>query len=567
MFLPSLTTTPWPWCKSSSEKPPSPRKKIIRQSSLKETLLTDRSPNSGSAMSLTPWDCSIPPVKRITTACARSLTHRLTCSWSASPSPHLPHSRTSAKSGSPKSTTTAPVFPAWSSVPRPICATMPESGISSPVRRCPPSARKTVTGWLRNSALLNTLSVLHWHSISSRMSLMRYTESFSFFFFLPDISTPLLTRYSFYFLGYCRGTRTRAQEEVKGLPLAVNLSFTDLSQQVGPSANVALGLMPSWRAPRSYDGMNLFISLFSTLSRSIGRQIFLTGLCFLGYLNSVTKKRGECGLVLWLAMLSEAFHIYVFQLKMASVLFLDPLFLLFCFCSHIPVRTLASLICRVPFFLVLLLFFLLRLAASICRLQRPGPELLLVLVSFSPFNFPDPPPSFLSFTNYSDSNFDLLLPFLSRRLHSPHPTYYLLRTRLFHLFDRLSRRWTSGRRVLAFGWWTVSVTVTTPPISPMPCLFFLSRAIYVPPALRTTRTMILSLLYPSLADPASLRFFPTPSLCDFACSNLIHYRHYSLCARSWYKHLRSCPFCDLLQSFKLCLTEEQRYFWVLESRR
>ena len=38
------------------------------------------------------------------------------------------------------------------------------------------------------------------------------------------------------------------------------------------------------------------------------------------------KKGGECGLVLWLAMLSEAFHIYVFQLKMASLLFLDPLF-------------------------------------------------------------------------------------------------------------------------------------------------------------------------------------------------------------------------------------------------
>lgn len=33
---------------------------------------------------------------------------------------------------------------------------------------------------------------------------------FHFFFLLPDISTPLLTRYSFYFLGYCRGTRTRA---------------------------------------------------------------------------------------------------------------------------------------------------------------------------------------------------------------------------------------------------------------------------------------------------------------------------------------------------------------------
>ncbi|KAJ9487162.1 hypothetical protein VN97_g6141, partial [Penicillium thymicola] len=70
----------------------------------------------------------------------------------------------------------------------------------------------------------------------------RYTESSTFFFLLPDISTPLLTRYSFYFLGYCCGTRTCAQEEVKRLPLAVNLSFTDLSQQVGPSATDMLHL-------------------------------------------------------------------------------------------------------------------------------------------------------------------------------------------------------------------------------------------------------------------------------------------------------------------------------------
>lgn len=99
-----------------SHHPPSPpprEKKNHYTSNLKRiTLLTDRSPNSGSAMSLTLLDCSIPPVKRITTACARSLTRRLTCSWSASPSPHLLHSRTSAKSGSRKSTTTAPVFPA-----------------------------------------------------------------------------------------------------------------------------------------------------------------------------------------------------------------------------------------------------------------------------------------------------------------------------------------------------------------------------------------------------------------------------------------------------------------------
>lgn len=175
--------------------------------------------------------------------------------------------------------------------------------------------------------------------------------------------------------------------------------------------------------------MNLFISFSPTLSRSIGRQIFLAGLCFLGYPNSATKKKGECGLVLWLAMLSEAFHIYVFQLKMASVLFLDPLLLfLSLFAYPGSSSSLSNLLC--PFlFGSASPFLLLRLAASICRLQRPGLELLLVLVSFSPFNFPDPPPSFFSFTNYSDSNFDLLLPFFvasttlpaSYLLPSPHP--------------------------------------------------------------------------------------------------------------------------------------------------
>jgi hypothetical protein len=65
---------------------------------------------------------------------------------------------------------------------------------------------------------------------------------FCFFFFflwllwLPIISTPPLTRFLSTFLGYCCGARARAQEEVKGLPLAVNLPLTDISQQVGPSA-------------------------------------------------------------------------------------------------------------------------------------------------------------------------------------------------------------------------------------------------------------------------------------------------------------------------------------------
>ena len=82
--------------------------------------------------------------------------------------------------------------------------------------------------------------------------------------------------------------------------------------------------------------MNLFISLFLTLSTFYWAANISGWTGFLGYPNSATKKKGgRSGLVLWLAMLSEAFHIYVFQLKMASVLFLDPLFSYFFVSVHI----------------------------------------------------------------------------------------------------------------------------------------------------------------------------------------------------------------------------------------
>lgn len=71
--------------------------------------------------------------------------------------------------------------------------------------------------------------------------------------------------------------------------------------------------------------MNLFISLFLLFHVLLGGKYFWLELVFWDIKFS-DKKKGECGLVLWLAMLSEAFHIYVFQLKMASVLFLHPLF-------------------------------------------------------------------------------------------------------------------------------------------------------------------------------------------------------------------------------------------------
>lgn len=66
----------------------------------------------GSATNPTPSACSIPPDKKTTTACAPSHTLKPTSSSSASPSPPLPPSKTSEKSGSLKCTTTAPACPA-----------------------------------------------------------------------------------------------------------------------------------------------------------------------------------------------------------------------------------------------------------------------------------------------------------------------------------------------------------------------------------------------------------------------------------------------------------------------
>ncbi|KAG5654995.1 hypothetical protein KAF25_002898 [Fusarium avenaceum] len=66
----------------------------------------------GSVTSHTLLDCSIPPVKRITTDCDLFHIPRLMSSSSAFPSPRLLHSKTCARSGSPRSATTAPAFPA-----------------------------------------------------------------------------------------------------------------------------------------------------------------------------------------------------------------------------------------------------------------------------------------------------------------------------------------------------------------------------------------------------------------------------------------------------------------------
>lgn len=66
----------------------------------------------GSVTSHTLLDCSIPPVKRITTDCDLFHIPRLMSSSFAFPSPRLLHSKTCARSGSPRSATTAPAFPA-----------------------------------------------------------------------------------------------------------------------------------------------------------------------------------------------------------------------------------------------------------------------------------------------------------------------------------------------------------------------------------------------------------------------------------------------------------------------
>lgn len=76
------------------------------------TALTTTCAKLGSAMSRTHWDSSIRPVKKITTDCGPYHTHRPTSSSFASASPPRHRSRTSARNGSPRSTTTALASPA-----------------------------------------------------------------------------------------------------------------------------------------------------------------------------------------------------------------------------------------------------------------------------------------------------------------------------------------------------------------------------------------------------------------------------------------------------------------------
>jgi hypothetical protein len=65
---------------------------------------------AGLEMSHIRLDCSIPLDRKTTTACDLSHILRPTSSSYAFPSPHPPHSRTSAKNGSPKYITIAPAY-------------------------------------------------------------------------------------------------------------------------------------------------------------------------------------------------------------------------------------------------------------------------------------------------------------------------------------------------------------------------------------------------------------------------------------------------------------------------
>lgn len=88
-------------------------------------------------MSPTHSACLIPLVKKITTDCDLFHTPRPTFSSFVLASHRPPRSKTSARSGSPRFTTTAPAFPASSSAPKWICGTTPVSERNSRNKRWP----------------------------------------------------------------------------------------------------------------------------------------------------------------------------------------------------------------------------------------------------------------------------------------------------------------------------------------------------------------------------------------------------------------------------------------------
>jgi hypothetical protein len=107
----------------------------------------------GLVMNHTHSAYSILQDKKITTACALSHTRRPMSSSSASPSLHLPVSRTCEKSGSLRSTITALAYRASLSALRQICVTTRRCARSLASRRCSLCGKKMASAWPRTLAL------------------------------------------------------------------------------------------------------------------------------------------------------------------------------------------------------------------------------------------------------------------------------------------------------------------------------------------------------------------------------------------------------------------------------
>lgn len=121
---------------------------------------------TGSATNHIHSDCSILPVKKITIASVLSRTLKPMSSSYASLSPHQPPSKTFARSGSQKSTTTAQVYRASSLVLRPIFAMIQALERSSESRRCHQSEKKMAREWQRTWVPLNMSSAVPSHNTS-----------------------------------------------------------------------------------------------------------------------------------------------------------------------------------------------------------------------------------------------------------------------------------------------------------------------------------------------------------------------------------------------------------------
>lgn len=119
----------------------------------------------------------IPPDRKITIVFDPSRIPKPMCSLSASVSLPPPPSRTSGRSGSPRSTTIALVSPALSSALRQICERTLASEKNYPSKKCSLCARKMASVWPRNSVRSNTWSAVPWPNTSLRTYSTRFVAS------------------------------------------------------------------------------------------------------------------------------------------------------------------------------------------------------------------------------------------------------------------------------------------------------------------------------------------------------------------------------------------------------